>query len=75
MLRFKEGTLYPILHTLEKEGLVSARWESDGARERKVYALTPAGQDEWERRAQEWALFKTAVESVVKGGDGPDVGE
>lgn len=75
VLRFKEGTLYPILHTLEKEGLVAARWESDGARERKVYALTRAGEAEWERRAQEWELFRSAVESVVKGGDAIDVGE
>jgi PadR family transcriptional regulator PadR len=74
VLRFKEGTLYPILHGLERDGLVEAHWESDGARERKVYTLSPAGQAEFERRTQEWDRFRVAVENVVKGGDGTDVG-
>ena len=41
------GALYPILHRLEKDGLVSARWEavgSSGAKQRKVYALTAKGR-------------------------------
>jgi DNA-binding PadR family transcriptional regulator len=41
------GALYPILHRLEKDGLVSARWEavgSSGAKQRKVYALTVKGR-------------------------------
>ncbi len=41
---FKNGTLYPILHGLEKEGLiVSAREHPEGNRPRRVYSLTPAG--------------------------------
>jgi DNA-binding PadR family transcriptional regulator len=75
VLRFKEGTLYPILHAFERDGLVEARWESDGARERKVYTLSPAGQAELALRTQEWDLFRVAVENVVKGGDGSNVGE
>jgi PadR family transcriptional regulator PadR len=70
VLRFKEGTLYPILHTLEREGLVTAEWEVDGGRERKVYALTEQGRDEWRRRLAEWTEFRTAVEMVVQGGEG-----
>jgi PadR family transcriptional regulator, regulatory protein PadR len=41
------GALYPILHRLEKGGLVSARWEAvgaKGAKQRKVYALTAKGR-------------------------------
>jgi DNA-binding PadR family transcriptional regulator len=41
------GALYPILHRLEKDGLVSARWEAvgaSGAKQRKVYALTAKGR-------------------------------
>ncbi len=41
------GALYPILHRLEKEGLVSARWHSvgaSGAKQKKVYALTAKGR-------------------------------
>lgn len=41
------GALYPILHKLEHEGLVSARWESvgeSGSKQRKTYALTARGR-------------------------------
>ena len=56
------GALYPILHKLEKEGLVTGAWEDAGeARRRKVYALTPAGQEavagERDRHAAQMAAF------------------
>jgi len=41
---FQHGTLYPILHRLEKRGLVRGRWE-EGARRRKTYHLTAAGHE------------------------------
>jgi PadR family transcriptional regulator PadR len=37
------GALYPVLHRLEAEGLAAASWRGDGARKKKVYALTAAG--------------------------------
>lgn len=41
----QHGTLYPILHRLEREGLIIGKWESPpGERRRKRYALSPAGQ-------------------------------
>jgi len=39
---FQHGTLYPILHRLEKEGRVAGEWE-DGGRRRKTYRTTAAG--------------------------------
>jgi len=58
---FQHGTLYPILHRLEKRGLVRGRWE-EGARRRKTYHLTRSGRqtlrEETERlRAAFGALF------------------
>jgi len=41
---FQHGTLYPILHRLEADGLVSGVW-SDGDRRRKTYAVTDAGRE------------------------------
>ena len=39
------GALYPILHRLEKEGLVSGTWQDVGpAKRKKVYALTRHGE-------------------------------
>lgn len=39
---FQHGTLYPILHRLEKERLIRGSWEGNG-RKRKTYELTPEG--------------------------------
>ena len=43
LFRFQHGTLYPILHRLEGEGLIRGSWTKDGGRRKKVYALTTAG--------------------------------
>ncbi len=43
--RFNHGTLYPILHKLEHEGLIGGSWNHEGSkRKRKYYALTEEGR-------------------------------
>ena len=44
LFRFKHGTLYPILHRLEEEGLIKGSWSKDGGRRRKIYSLTKNGE-------------------------------
>lgn len=68
VLTFKEGTLYPILHSLEQEGFITATWERGDGRERKVYRLTDSGMAELRRRVAQWQEFRTAVDDVVQGG-------
>ncbi len=41
--RISPGTLYPLLHKMEDEGLVSSAPEVVGGRARRAYAITPAG--------------------------------
>lgn len=41
---FRHGTLYPILHRLEGDGLVRGTWSRGGGRRKKNYALTAAGR-------------------------------
>jgi DNA-binding PadR family transcriptional regulator len=44
-LEWTEGMLYPVLHRLERQGLVKAQWRtSESGRERRYYRLTPKGQ-------------------------------
>ena len=43
LFRFRHGTLYPILHRLEGEGLIRGSWSKGGGRRRKVYSLTGNG--------------------------------
>ena len=44
LFRFKHGTLYPILHRLEGEGLIKGSWSKSGGRRKKIYSLTGAGE-------------------------------
>lgn len=43
LFRFRHGTLYPILHRLEEEGLIEGSWSKGGGRRRKAYSLTRSG--------------------------------
>ncbi|HWI63930.1 MAG TPA: PadR family transcriptional regulator [Symbiobacteriaceae bacterium] len=62
---FKEGTLYPILHTLESEGYVEAYWDGDGARKRKYYRITGSGRGHLKARRSEWTAFRNGVDLVI----------
>lgn len=62
----KEGTLYPLLHTLEKNKLVrSYTKETEEGRQRKYYSLTEAGRGHLEDKKQEWRLFSEKVNAVI----------
>ena len=62
----KEGTLYPLLHALEKNKLVqSYTKESPGGRERKYYRLTEEGRGQLEYKTREWRLFSEKVNAVI----------
>ena len=54
---FKEGTLYPALHQLEKKGLVRSQWRTgDNGRERKYYSLTAKGRKAAQECERQWHL-------------------
>lgn len=40
----QHGTLYPILHRLEREGLIDGKWDRESGRRRRRYQLTRAGR-------------------------------
>jgi transcriptional regulator len=65
-LDLAEGTLYPALHRLQGEGLLSSSWNEDAGRRRRVYRLTARGRRALEGRRQEWRRFSAAVERVVQ---------
>lgn len=65
--QLKEGTLYPLLHTMEKNGRIKAYTKStDSGRERKYYHLTDEGRSHLEQKKQEWALFSEQVNAVLR---------
>jgi DNA-binding PadR family transcriptional regulator len=60
-----EGTVYPVLHRLEAEGLLASEWSTASGRRRRVYRLTRAGGAALEARAGAWRRFAAAVEAVL----------
>lgn len=65
---FKEGTLYPILHSLEVEGMIESYWEeSKESRKRKYYQITGQGRLHIKEKKEEWETFRSAVDQVIKG--------
>lgn len=66
ILRLGEGTLYPVLRSLENEGLVVSEWQTlDTGPARKVYRITSAGRTEATRRVQEWRTRVAAIGAVL----------
>lgn len=61
----KEGTLYPLLHIMEKNGFLEAYWQQDNGRKRKYYTITNNGRDELKKQTEEWFTFSNAVTQVV----------
>lgn len=56
--RFNHGTLYPILHKLEKEGLIRGSWSDEAqGRKRKSYTLTDKGKQYAREQIRSWHEF------------------
>lgn len=71
-LDFGEGSIYPILHRLERTGLLEGAKERVGNRPRIVYRVTPAGLARLEESTAIWAAVVQAVNRALQGGG--DVG-
>jgi PadR family transcriptional regulator, regulatory protein PadR len=65
-LRFRIGSLYPILCRLEDRGLISGRWiERDGERRRRYYRLTPAGRKALAAERALWRQFVATIDAIT----------
>ena len=66
VFRLKEGTLYPILHGLEADGLVTVREKAaETGRMRKYYRITKKGLKMLEEKKAEWTFFAEKVNAVI----------
>ena len=67
-LTLKEGTLYPILHTLERDGAVkSYEKEAPTGRTRKYYHVTKKGLRLLDGKKEEWTEFSKTVNAILAG--------
>ena len=63
-LQWTDGMLYPVLHRLERQGLVAARWsEAASGRQRKYYRITKDGRTQLAAQRQQWQ----AVDKTLRG--------
>jgi transcriptional regulator len=60
-----EGTVYPALYRLERQGLVESNWQEGRTRRRRVYRLTRKGVTELRRERQSWERYVEAMQAVL----------
>lgn len=61
-IQWTDGMLYPVLHRLERNGLVKAHWgESESGRRRKYYRITEQGSAELAEQRRQWRVVNEAL--------------
>ncbi len=66
--RFREGTLYPVLHKMEQDGLLSSyRSEAENGKTRTYYRITDKGVKQLASEKAKWEEFSAAVNRVASG--------
>ena len=68
-LEFGEGCVYPTLHRLEAEEMLSARRETVGGRSRVVYRVTARGLKRLSSTATAWQRIAEAIHCALQGGE------
>ncbi|MBI4284560.1 MAG: helix-turn-helix transcriptional regulator [Chloroflexi bacterium] len=65
--RFREGTLYPALHRLERAGLIAGKWQMlPSGQQRKYYHLTEKGRLSLAEKRGQWRDFLAAVNLIIQ---------
>ena len=65
--KFKEGTIYPALHRLEKAGLIVGKWQMlPSGRQRRYYYITDRGHRLLVMKRGQWQDFLTAMNLIIQ---------
>lgn len=67
-LEFGEGCIYPLLHRLESDGLLTSERQRVAGRERYVYRTTPAGRVRLAESRATWERIAVAIRLALQGG-------
>ena len=63
-----QGTVYPLLYSLEEQHLICSKTKVVDGRRRRMYSLTPAGRRSCRKRKVQWNLFREAMNSILEPG-------
>jgi PadR family transcriptional regulator, regulatory protein PadR len=67
VLEVNQGSLYPALQRLEKDGLITSEWgTTDNNRRARYYALTVAGRRALGEEVESWRRFASGLEAVLR---------
>ena len=67
VLGVSDGSLYPALHKLERQGWITAHWRASGNNRRaKFYSLTRLGRKQLEKETANWKRLAAAISGIVK---------
>lgn len=67
VLEMNQGSLYPALQRLEKQGLITSEWgTTDNNREARYYRLTAAGRRALAHEVDSWRRFAAGLETVLR---------
>lgn len=61
----EEGTLYPLLRRLEKQGLLTSEWRVGEGPPRRYYALSPDGKRLYQKLTKTWAALGDVMEDLI----------
>lgn len=65
-LEIDEGTLYPLIRRLEKQGLLSSEWRYDENRKKRYYRISPLGEEVLSALEVEWRLLNESIDTILK---------
>jgi transcriptional regulator len=64
-LQWTDGMLYPVLHRLERQGHVAAKWgESENGRRRRYYRITKEGRAQLAAQRQQWQVMTNTLHGI-----------
>lgn len=66
----KAGTLYPLLHSLEKDGNIETYSKEHNGKLRKYYRITNKGKEELSKQKRQWEEFTDTVNDIIGGNKG-----
>jgi DNA-binding PadR family transcriptional regulator len=64
-LDIEQGTLYPLMRRLEKQGLLDSEWSHETSRPRRYYVLNDTGRETLETLKQEWKALTSVMEGLL----------
>jgi len=67
LLHMEEGSLYPALHRLERDRMISGEWrQTDNGRRARIYTLTAAGRKRLAENEASWSSVARGIERVLR---------